>query len=251
MFKSPSKTKERILLFGGPGVGKSSAALHIAKFYAQTSTPGTIYIADSDNAATRMLEGAYSDLTNVKVLPMYEWDDYLTLRQMKFGPNDWLSIDFISTAWQSVQDWYADQVFNRDMATQIMYARQRVEQQGDKRAMALDGWRDWPAINGMYFRWLNETTSREKVHILAIAPAKTLSDSDDGKIVSLVKNVGWRPAGQRDLIHQFHTALYLDKPGVEYAFTSVKDRERKLVTNHQNTRFSISYLQEIAGWSVE
>lgn len=255
MFKSQYSSKERILLYGGAGAGKSSAALHLAKFYKQFNTPGKIYIADTDSAVQHMYEIGYGDLDNVEIIPVYGWDDLQGLTKIQYGPTDWLAIDFISASWQMVQDWYADQVFDHDMATQIMYTRSKIEEIGrgnakEKNPQALDAWRDWPAINGIYFRWLNTLFSRERVHILGTAPAKEASDRTPPQTLALIKNIGLMPAGQKDLLHSFHTVLYMNKMNKNYVFTTVKDREREVVDGKPMARFPISYLQEVAKWGM-
>lgn len=257
MFKSQLPVKERILLYGGPGSGKSSAAFHIAKFYEQTGTPGKIYIADTDSAAYRTYEAGYKSLTNIEILPIYEWEDLQALKSLPFGPTDWLVIDFISSSWQMIQDWYADQLFEHDMNIQIMYTRMKIEEQKrgintkEKTPQALDSWRDWPAINGMYYKWLNTLFSRERVNIIGTSPAKVAGENTPPQILSLVKSIGLVPEGQKNLVHAFHTLVYMNKVNRDYTFTVLKDRERELVSGKTMIRFPISYLQEVANWAVE
>ena len=257
MFRSALPVKERILLYGGSGSGKSSAAFHIARFYQQTNTPGKIYIADTDSAAYRTYEAGYKDLDNIEVLPIYDWADMLKLGKMTFGVNDWLSVDFISSSWQMIQDWYADQLFDHDMSTQIMFTRAKIEEQNrdiksrEKAPQALDAWRDWPAINGLYFRWISSLFAREKVHIIGTSPAKEVGDRTPPQTLALVKSIGLLPSGQKDLMHAFHTTIFMNKVNRDYVFTVVKDRERDLVIGKSMVRFPISYLQDVAGWVVE
>lgn len=255
MFKSPISAKERILAYGGAGAGKSAAAFHIAQFYDQTGTEGKIRIADTDSAAERMYEAGYKNLNNIEIIPIYSWEDLQPLSKLTYGPNDWLVVDFISASWQFVQDWYADQVFDHDMAIQIMFTRTKIEEQNrlntkEKTPTALDAWRDWPAINGIYSTWLNTLFARNRVHILGTAPAKEAGDRTPPQTLSLIKSIGLLPAGQKDLLHAFHTVLYFNKVNRDYVFTTVKDREREGVNSKPMIRFPMSYLQEIAGWQI-
>lgn len=248
--------KERILLYGGAGTGKSSAAFQIARFYQQTGTEGTIHIADTDSAAERMKEGGYKDLDNVIIYPCYDWEDLLQFTTMPFGVRDWLVVDFISSAWQMVQNYYAEEVFGHDMANQIMYTRARIEEinkssSKEKAPQALDPWKDWPSINGRYLGWLSSLYARNRVHLLATATPKDLTDQTPSAVAALTRSVGVMPAGQKELVFQFHTVLYMQKMSGKYLYTSIKDRERLEVYGHENVRFPISYLAEIAGWQVD
>jgi hypothetical protein len=240
-------------VYGGSGVGKSSTAFHIAKFYAQTNTPGKFYIADSDGAADRMIDMSYGDLGNIEVIPTYTWDDYVGLLNLPLTPDDWLVIDFISPAWQAVQDWYAEQVFGHDMSSQVMYTRRLIESSGadPKKTQALDSWRDWPAINQVWFKWMNQLIIRPKSHILAVAQETPLSNQDDVAVITAAKTVGMKPVGQKALIHSFHTVLHMTVSRNDYKFTTVKDREREKQYDAPMSRFPISYLQRVGGWKLE
>lgn len=256
MFSPVLSSKERILLYGGAGTAKSSAAFQIAKFYQQTGTEGTIHIADTDSSAERMKEAGYKDLDNVIIYPVYEWEDLQQFTKMPFGVRDWLVVDFISAAWQMVQDWYAEQIFNHDMATQVMFTRAKIEEinrnnSKERAPQALDSWRDWPAINGTYLRWLNSMFSRNRVHVLATATPKDLTEQTPAAVAALTRSVGMVPAGQKDLIFAFHTVLHTQKMSGKYLLTTIKDRERKEIYNYENVRFPISYLAEVAGWQVD
>lgn len=248
--------KERILIYGGPGSGKSSTAFHIASMLKQSNTPGVVHILDTDSSARRTVLEGYSNLDNISVHNITSWEDLLITKTLEFGPHDWLVIDFISDAWQMVQDWYAEQVFGNVMADQIMYARQKIEENArnnskSKVPQVLDAWRDWPAINANYRHWMNSFCAGDRVNVLAIARGKNMGENVDTAMLAMTKNANSViPDGQKNLMHNFHTVLYFVSQGKKFMFTMVKDRERDLQVNVETLRFPISYLTNIAGWKI-
>src|SRR5689334_12982456 len=113
--QSRIRARERILSYGGPGTGKSTAILHIA----QRCPSAQVHVLDTDFSFDRMLSGQYESLHadnggNVHVYPVIEWGDYTELMskvQASMSVDDWLAIDMLSPSWGAVQDYYSTKVF--------------------------------------------------------------------------------------------------------------------------------------------
>lgn len=235
--KSP--VKERILATGGPGSGKTSAWLSIAK----KNPDSHFYVIDSDFAVDRMLDG--KSLTNVTHDVATEWTEFVELTrkyQKAMKPNDWLVIDFISPAWNAVQAWYVEQVFGKDIDAYFV-DRRKAKAKND-----LEGDTDWKVINKAYGAWATMLL-KTPGHLFATAPVKAVGDRDDAATKQLYALHGVKPEGQKMLSHQFHTVLMLSRArGGEFQMSTVKDRERREVNKAEVKDFALSYLLSVAGW---
>lgn len=233
--------RERILVFGGAGTGKSTTWVELA----QRCPDDTFYVLDSDFAVERMTQDL--GLTNVEVTVALEWADFVEgvkTAQAKMKPNDWLVIDFIAPAWDAAQAYFTDQIFGKDIAAYFLEARKK-----KAKGNPLDGDTDWGVINKIYKAWMNNLLAKTPGHILATAPAKAVGDRDDPGVKAMFGSVGVRPEGQKHLAYAFHTVLLLLKHrNGEWQFTTVKDRQRREVEKAPMSSFVNSYMVPIAGW---
>ena len=254
-FVSPITDPERILLYGGPGTGKTTSWFSIAKFYALTHTPGTFYILDTDSTTSRMVQSSYSDLPNLVVKTAFDWPEYrrYTAEFYKLAkPNDWIIIDQISSAWSTLQRYFTDEVFHKDMGDYFLQARKAMAE-GDKKLKTFQGWTDWQVINAMYLDFIQPLTLRPKCNLLATAIADPVStDNDVQTIQQIFGKFGLKPAGQKHLAYQFHTVL-LTSYDVSHKWTlqTPKDRERAILQGAANNNFARDYLMTVAGWSIK
>ncbi len=237
-------TRERILLFGPSGTGKSSAYLSIAR----KCPDSTFYVLDSDFAIERMLES--ENLPNVEHRLVVDWEGYVEGVkdfQAKMSSDDWLVIDFISTAWEAAQGYFIDQIHGKDMDAYFLEARKK-----KAKGNPLEGDTDWGVINKLYKAWMNILIAKTPGHIFATAQAKAVGDRDDPAVKQLYTGVGARPEGQKNLAYSFHSVLLTGKTRMgEYNFTTVKDRGRREVEKmavSEAAGFAGAYLLPVAGW---
>lgn len=267
---------ERILCFGPAGAGKTTNLLNIAKFAHLTKSDAKFYIMDSDFAMDRMLAG-YPEIpfgiwndpnfpvtpeSRIIVLPVFIWREYvaaLNFISQYARPNDWVSVDFISNAWSAVQEHFAMEVFNQDIADYFLKVRKTLKD-SDKSLNALEGWTDWQVINPLYRKWVNQLLFRGRYHVYCTAKADALSSdkkpTEDAQTRQMFLRFGVKPVGQKDLPFQFHTVLYASRivnPATqqdERIITAVKDRERPEVNGAVLKNFTQDYLVNVAGWSL-
>lgn len=254
---SPNARREKILLMGSYGTGKTTAWLNIAKWSHQTQSPSRFYVLDSDDAVGAFLEpgSQYAHLDaraggNVHFTPVFEWVEYeTTLRNYaaKAGPDDWLIVDFISTAWDAVQEHYVDQIFKADIAEFFLEARKALK----GATGALDGWKDWSVINRLYRGWVNTLVHRSAGHKFLTAMTEPMREGEDKANKATYSAVGVRPKGQKHLGHIPHTILYSQMVRAGEVFlTTVKDRERQVLEGAPIKEFTIDYLVKVAGWKL-
>lgn len=243
--------RERILDLGPAGSGKTSNFLHIARHLIATQTGSNFYVGDSDFAMDRMLINYPEIVPHLSLNPLYDWDDYVRFAQFAIanaGPNDWICIDFIGSAWKAVQEHYVQQVFNKGIGDYFLAARK-------KEVAELEGWVDWSVINPMYQQWIMPLLFKSRCHLFCTAKSDPLSDPKkplEGKEVrSMFLPFGVKPVGQKDLPFQFHTVLVSDRDVQgRRLINTVKDRERLEVRGQVVTNFAVDYLTNIAGWKV-
>lgn len=251
----PYPIPERILVMGPAGSSKTTGLLNIAKFSALTGLDTQFYIGDSDGAIPRMMTGYPSIRDRVHITPLYDWLDYTS-----FGayvakvarPHDWVSVDFISNAWSTVQQYFVEGVHGKGMGEYFIFQRK-----ADKKT--LEGWTDWNVINAMYRDWIKPLIFKGRYHLYCTATADNLSGgnkpTEDKAVRDLFLPYGVKPAGQKELPFQFHTLLLAGKKQmvgqpVEYTLTTVKDRERRELVGQSVTNFTLDYLVNVAGWQV-
>lgn len=272
--------RERILLMGPHGSGKTRMWLTIAKKSEMLKSPGTFYVHDTDMAVRRMLsgEGFESLLPRTQwmrfeaggmttkgtwvvdgdvienprmvVYEPYEWEEYMTSMEdcnRQITNDDWLVVDLANPAWDAVHDYYVDLVFKKSTTEFYMAAR-------DKRGGALDGDKDWSNINRMYREWAKHLL-RLRGHLLICTGVKNVQ-TEGGRVDPKDVRVtfgphGVKPEGQKHLPHTVHTILLAKefKPG-DWQVTTVKDRERDKLTGETMNDFVMQYLVPVAGWSM-
>lgn len=250
MLMPPSLRRERILVYGSWGAGKTTAWLSIALWAQRTGSPSRFYVLDSDNALEAMLDGPiFGSLTNLQHRSIYEWPDFVEATNrfsQVMTADDWLVVDFATHAWEAVQEWYVTEIFKAEMADYFLEMRKL--NKGDK---ALDGWKDYSVINMNYKRWMNTILHKTPGHKFFTAKVDRIGDKDDQSTRAQYSAVGLKPKGQKDLGHVPHTVLLLQslRPDEVYA-TTVKDRERAPVEGVKVTDFCVDYLVNRAGWTL-
>lgn len=246
--------RERILVMGGAGTGKSTAWLNIALWAHRTKSPAKFYVTDTDSGSSirRMLgtpTSPYRSLTNVVVREAFEWSQYQRAMDEFLEaatPVDWVIADFVSTAWDSVQEYYVNQIYKSDMDEYFMSARQSMKQ-----GNPLDGWRDWSVINRLYKSYANKLFQICPAHVLVTSVAEAIRETDDKSMKAVYGPFGVRPKGQKHLSHQVHTVLLLQQGGPDrWVMNTVKDRERPRVVGKDVKDFTRDYLVDVAGWSL-
>lgn len=243
--------RERILDIGPAGSGKTSNFLHIARHLTATQSGSNFYVGDSDFAMDRMLTNYPDIIPHVSLTPLYDWDDYVKYGQFvvaNAGPNDWICIDFVGSAWKAVQEYYVQQVFKKDIGDYFLAARK-------KEVAELEGWVDWQVINPLYQQWIMPILFKSRAHVFCTAKSESLSDSrkptEDKNLRAMFLPFSCKPVGQKDLAFQFHTVLVSDRDfNGNRLMNTVKDRERLEVRGQVVTNFAVDYLTNIAGWRV-
>lgn len=252
-YESQIRARERILGYGPPGAGKSTAILSVAK----RCPSSTFHVIDTEfDNYDRLLDTEFSDLKNVEVYPMVEWDGMIPqIKEIKkeVGKNDWLVVDSMTPTWDGVQEAYIARIFDEEMDE--FFLKMRVAQQNDKDADGgLDGWKDWGVINKMYAPLYRELLTTN-CHVYMTAEADKLGEPIKGKggeskeTKQLFGALGLKPKGQKRLGHIPQTVLLFTKNrSGDWGMNTVKDRGRVEMDDVSVGDWSRDYLVNVAGW---
>lgn len=253
--------RERILVYGTAGTGKSYNFYTIARTAAKTGSDAIFYVVDTDVSVGRMVSDPdlavlfddAGDLRNIKFTDVYDWetlnaavDEY----QKIMRPQDWLMIDMTTVTWQWVQDYFTRSVYKADKSDYFINRRAQ-EAAANKEGRMFEGNLDWTYINGLYGDFKNKIL-RNPGHVYCTAEAKALDSKNADKQTKLMfGNLGITPAGQKGMPFLFHTNLLVSafKPG-EFKMTSAKNRSLPPLESESVGDFSISFLIKNSGWRL-
>ena len=254
-------TRERIMSFGGAGMGKSYDFYTIAQLAQMTKSDAKFFIIDTDVSAYRMLEDPSLDrLTDTDGNPIpnlfiedqvFDWESLagaIKRCHAQMGPQDWMMLDMISPAWSWVQSAFTEKVFGQ--GTDDYFLQKRAAMRDPKREKTFEGWTDWPIINTMYKGFTNALL-RTPGHLYATAEIKALSDMAEKDTKFMFGPYGVQPVGQKRDMHLFQTVILktATRPG-QYEAITVKDRSRPPMAGTPINNFAKDYLVKAGGWKL-
>ena len=265
---------ERILVFGGPGAGKTTAYLTIAKMYHQTKTPGTFWVLDCEPGSLERMtafrpdpsSGAFdfTGLTNIRAFTVRVWEhavEALAQIEKQIQAGDWLVIDPISALWELLQYWWIEQTYGEDPSVyfmevrrQMIEAREKAKEKGGEGLTYMD-LVDWFGITRT-FQFVVVRRLYSNYHLFLTARTDEIDRRELQRDPNLRRVFGWlgqRPQGQKSIPYGVHTLLYFEDLGNgQRVMTSVsKDRQRRMLSQEPIGNFAITYLKNVAGWKIE
>lgn len=256
--RSPINPREIILTMGVGGTGKSTAILEVARL----CPSDTFYVLDSElRNFDRLLSTAFTDLRNVDVTPVDEWDDWKKAipkiaEQMK--PDDWIAVDSATPTWDAVQGWFVEQIHGDEIDEWFIAKRLQNEQarQGGKEVKGFtalsgsDG--DWQVINKQYFKHFYNALLKVPGHVYLTAEQAKIDKEDEKDVKEAWGGIGYKAKGQKRMGHFSMTSLWMTKSGTgQWRMTTIKDRGRPEMDNQVVENFAEDYLVKVAGWRAE
>jgi hypothetical protein len=243
---STTGPRERILLIGGWGVGKSTAAVEIAKQVGRT------FVIDTTFEADRNFGSVAVDTRHVE-----DWDEYMdAVRDVRCsaGTEDWLVIDRVDPVWDMAQAGFSEKAFGKQI--EDWFVEYKAEQKTGH-PFAGEYGINWAIIKRMYGAFMTEVM-RFPGHVIVTAKTELLQQpnrdgtgGDSAELRSMLGKFGVRPAGEKNLGFMFHTVLWLQevRQGI-WTYTTIRDRNREQVAGKEMKNFVTSYLIPIAGWRL-
>jgi hypothetical protein len=255
--ESPYRFRERLLLIGGGGAGKTSATLSMIQ---ASGLDAHVVDLDYSMAWQRAIDTDFSDIADQVEIHtvMPEWEAFIdeleTIIDKHNTADAWLVIDSISPTWELVQSWYVGIAIGDNMGTFMAELRRDTKDLKEYNASIVENM-NWPAIKKEYGRvW--RAIMAWKGHLVLTAEAKSIKGERDADQLALYGQVGYKPVGEGRLHHVTSTTLFLEHGKRAYQFTTVKDRnredvEKKAVEDLEDGGFADSYLREVAGWKLQ
>lgn len=253
---TPHVARERILVYGNAGCGKSKGALDLVR-----GTTGKVHVIDTDRAWDRMIEGLEEvDRARVVVadvrgdafrLDKHPWPvlaEAVVKAARAMGKDDWLVVDMATIVWAWAQGYFSEQVFGKDIDDYFVDARRRQVEAGKKGGNPFDGMMDWPAISRIYDRF-NDAVLNAVGHVYLTAECSPLLGDVAVEVDNLYARLGGKPKGNKTLDHVAQTVLKFDQNiKGEWVMSTAKDRERDRVERKVWGDFAGDYLGAIGGW---
>lgn len=251
---SPHRFKERILAYGGAGVGKSTITLNIARY----CPDATFHVIDLDYSMTyeRLLATEYQDVGDRGNVVVHEIDPEWEGFAAKFSEivaaadpeTDWITIDPVTVTWEMVQAWWLDTVQGTDIADYMAQLRRDTKDSKEYSASLAEAMQ-WPAINKQYQQKFYRVFHQWRGHSVLVCEAAELGRQEDGDVRDLYGFIGYKPKGQKTIPHVSATNIFLDHPKRdEWRYTTAKDRGRELQEKVAMDEFAIDYLVDVGGW---
>lgn len=252
---SPYKFPERVLVFGGGGVGKTQSVLSVASHIAQ----GNVHVIETDYsmAYERALATDFQDAEERTFIyqPEPEWESFCAsldeVAKNADPEHDWIAIDGISPSWDYVQDWYLSQVYGQDLTTYMVGLKAEYSDDSKGYNRALLEAMNWPMVKKEYTARVWRMIQRWKGHMILTAEAKQVNKDDEAEKM-LFGPIGFRPAGEARTKYAMSSTLFLDHPDRnKWRLTTIKDRNREEQDKMDVREFAVDYLFGVAGWRKE
>lgn len=247
MLVPPNRLLERIMLYGGPGSGKTHAYMTIAHLMNHYGSPGKMRVIESDiGGASRVRDLVFPGLDNVEIVPCEGWKDYEdTLDKFRAAsqPHDWIVVDLACRSWDECQESYSQAIYKKDLADHMLAERKKhgggaIDQAG------------WGVIKSMYRGWVRDLFLRPKCHVLVCNTADQLGEKENALTRSTFDWVGQKPAGEKKFAHHPDSVFYLQMRRGSYWIQTIKDRGRRKL-DQELQYFASEYLMGVCGWVAQ
>lgn len=261
---APGIRRERILVCGVSGSGKSTTWANLAEWLAKTKSPSRLHLIDNDHAweAMRPEDESLDHVVNWYDESDRTWAGHRSaLRDAisKAGRDDWLVVDMTDALWTIAQNDYWEMAYGKEIDEIFLDTKiQNFNMAGDYGS-------NWGAINKMYDALMGQV-QRAKCHVLCVTGAEKVKQSDkpaEAKmndapdVIKEFGKFGFKPTGQKGIRHPFHTILLTQETPSGWTLTTLKERNPSGVVvrpylkgEKMTSGFTPQYLMKVAKWKM-
>lgn len=265
MLQAPSSRRERILVAGGPGSGKSSCWVSIAAWIKKTKSDAKVRLLDTDLAYDAYRSDYIEDVVEAYSADMEnsdEWPQVLQKFKADSRPDDWIVVDMADKLWEAARGYFWRTVSDGTSLGEIYMKAM----QGDLDMGGPYG-RNWDVMKKIYQDSMSPFLSA-RCHKLALTPAQEVFTDKSGAALN-VKDAEYvrfkyKPAGESRLPHLFHSVLLAQRipsQKVEgtWTLTTIKEQGPIGLPKRQDLHgeavtaaagFVGAYLVKVAGWKL-
>lgn len=253
-------SRERILLYGKEGTGKTHAWFSVAE--ALPDVP--FFCVDTDDSVQRLLETDFQDLTNIECRVAQTWEEFdqavkdFTAKidawtkshpPKKKQDYPWIIVDMSDVTWDMVQSYFTEKVFNKGIEDYFLQTRVQMAKSHTTKDNQFEGWTDWPVINKIFqSTWNKLAKGGDNYHLYITAGAKPPTGAENKSMYGPLKAM---PTGEKRMGHRVHTILMGSVTKNGWALSTAKDRGRAMLDEQKVMSFYVSYLIKTAGWVPE
>jgi len=247
--------KERILLMGPPGSGKTYQLVKVALYLEELGIP--IYAIDLEDKLEPMVLGLVERIpSNMKLYTAFSWEELKTgyvkdnahiksvLNEIEdlVKPGEWIAIDRVDLSWPIVQRWFTQQKYNEELADRLMEKSKQLK--GSSMHIPRFDQGSWQVINEQYESFILSILYKHRCNILLTTGIR---GADENNPLDIYGSLRVMPRGQKEIGHQPHSVFLLtqEKVGrsITWRITTGKDLpNRELFERDELLDFSISYL---------
>lgn len=273
-----NRAREKILLAGPWGSGKSYARNRLINVLAKTGSDSRVYLFDTDDTYDLAWDQYGADVMasvgDVWACTSYlDWVAGVETIIPKVTRDDWVVIDRLDLLWNHAQDYFIQKVYGVDSAEfYLEFAvdleeNPRLNAQGKpvKEGSPLAGahGQKWDHIKRQYAEVLGQlifpptTLASGKRyghpgHVLSCVTVKELNSEQekDSTIIRDFQRFGKKPAGEKNLPSQHHSVLMMSQGPPWYLNTARERAGREYLNGVEVTDFVFDYLIGVGGWEL-
>lgn len=259
--------RERILSFGGAGLGKSFDFYCVMERHIRTKSDAEFHIMDSDESAHIMMsDPRFRDASGQPLfytpegllLPqihLHQIGDWTTLMAATnhiashSKPSDWTLIDMIGPSYDWAQGDYTTRTYGKSLEDYYIERRQAKLKENKKSGFGSFEGIDWNIIKPIFANF-KESVVRWPTHLYAVTGVKAIDSERADKDVKLMFGPhGVVPVGHKEIAHWFSTVIWkMSTTSDVWKAITIKDRSRVKFEGQPIEDFSRDYLMNVAGW---
>lgn len=261
LLHAPSQARrEKIVVYGDNGGGKSSVTISILDWFRRTKSNRKVHLFDTNNQwqANRELDGGLDQWCHVVPLKFEEYNKWRGLVievNKRAHVDDVIIVDMMSTVWDAAQQYYWSQKSGNDSMAELWL-------RNSAGTIAGDHGKNWGVINKFYFEFAKQITEAQ-CHVIMLATASPIRQpneagkgGDDIKIRNFYGKTEMKMDGQWGLRGEGFTVIHAFEVNGSYRITTVKEmgpltsvkRERVVNKDITGIGFVPGYLLSVAGW---